>query len=132
MSNSVRPHRQHPTGSSVPGILQARILEWVGISFSILGIKLHLIMIVKFFLLSKILISTDIFHSTCLRFPWYINSLMTPPKGNNKINHLVLRKTFYITAYTSFSLFISVFLKVSYFHALNCFVGIIHIFNKHY
>ena len=86
----------------------------------------------KFFLLSKILISTDIFHSTCLRFPWYINSLMTPPKGNSKINHLALRKTFYISTYTSFSLFISVFMKVSYFHALNCFVGIIYIFNKHY
>ena len=23
-------------------------------------------------------------------------------------------------------------MKVSYFHALNCFVGIIYIFNKHY
>ena len=31
VSNSVR---RHPTGSSVPGILQARILEWVAISFS--------------------------------------------------------------------------------------------------
>ena len=35
MSDSVRPHRWHPTGSSIPGILQARILEWVAISFSI-------------------------------------------------------------------------------------------------
>ena len=34
MSDSVWPHRRHPTGSSVPGILQARILEWVAISFS--------------------------------------------------------------------------------------------------
>ena len=34
MSDSVRPHRRQPTGSSVPGILQARILEWVAISFS--------------------------------------------------------------------------------------------------
>ena len=35
MSDSVRPHRQHsPTGSPVPGILQARTLEWVAISFS--------------------------------------------------------------------------------------------------
>ena len=34
MSDSVRPHRQHPLGSSVPGILQARTLEWVAISFS--------------------------------------------------------------------------------------------------
>ena len=34
MSNSVRPHRWQPTGSSVPGILQARTLEWVSISFS--------------------------------------------------------------------------------------------------
>ena len=33
MSDSVRPHRQ-PPGSPVPGILQARTLEWVAISFS--------------------------------------------------------------------------------------------------
>ena len=30
----MRPHRWQPLGSSVPGILQARILEWVAISFS--------------------------------------------------------------------------------------------------
>ena len=34
MSDSVRPHRRQPTGSTVPGILQARTLEWVAISFS--------------------------------------------------------------------------------------------------
>ena len=28
------PIDSRPTGSSVPGILQARILEWVAISFS--------------------------------------------------------------------------------------------------
>ena len=39
MSDSVRPHRRQPTGSSVPGILQARILEWVAISFSSLAIS---------------------------------------------------------------------------------------------
>ena len=34
MSNSVRPHRRQPTRLPVPGILQARTLEWVAISFS--------------------------------------------------------------------------------------------------
>ena len=34
MSDSVRPHRRQPTGSPVPGILQARTLEWGAISFS--------------------------------------------------------------------------------------------------
>ena len=34
MSNSVRPHRQQPTGLPRPGILLARILQWVAISFS--------------------------------------------------------------------------------------------------
>ena len=34
MSNSVRPHRWQPTRLPRPGILQARTLEWVGISFS--------------------------------------------------------------------------------------------------
>ena len=34
MSNSVRPHRWQPTRLPVPGILQARTLEWVAISFS--------------------------------------------------------------------------------------------------
>ena len=34
MSDSVWPHRQQPPGSPVPGILQARTLEWVAISFS--------------------------------------------------------------------------------------------------
>ena len=31
---TVRPHRWQPTVPTVPGILQARILEWVAISFS--------------------------------------------------------------------------------------------------
>ena len=34
MANSVRPHRQQPTRLPLPGILQARTLEWVAISFS--------------------------------------------------------------------------------------------------
>ena len=34
MSDSVRPHRWQPTRLPVPGILQARTLEWVAISFS--------------------------------------------------------------------------------------------------
>ena len=34
VSNSVRPHRRQPTRLPVPGILQARTLEWVVISFS--------------------------------------------------------------------------------------------------
>ena len=34
ISNSVWPSRQQPPGSPVPGILQARTLEWVAISFS--------------------------------------------------------------------------------------------------
>ena len=37
MSDSLQPHRLYPArlpGSSVHGILQARILEWVAISFS--------------------------------------------------------------------------------------------------
>ena len=34
LSDSVRPHRRQPTRLSVPGILQARTLEWVAISFS--------------------------------------------------------------------------------------------------
>ena len=37
MSDSVRPHRRQPTRLPVPGILQARILEWVAISFSNAG-----------------------------------------------------------------------------------------------
>ena len=34
VSNSVQPHRWQPTRLPVPGILQARTLEWVAISFS--------------------------------------------------------------------------------------------------
>ena len=34
MSDSVRPHRWQPTRLPRPGILQARTLEWVAISFS--------------------------------------------------------------------------------------------------
>ena len=34
VSDSVQPHRQQPTRLPVPGILQARTLEWVAISFS--------------------------------------------------------------------------------------------------
>ena len=34
VSDSVRPHRRQPIRLPVPGILQARTLEWVAISFS--------------------------------------------------------------------------------------------------
>ena len=34
MSDSVRPQRRQPTRLPVPGILQARTLEWLAISFS--------------------------------------------------------------------------------------------------
>ena len=34
MSDSVRPRKQQPTRFPLPGILQARTLEWVAISFS--------------------------------------------------------------------------------------------------
>ena len=34
MFNSLRPHELNPPGSSVHGILQASILEWVAILFS--------------------------------------------------------------------------------------------------
>ena len=34
MSNSVQSHRWPPTRLPIPGILQARTLEWVAISFS--------------------------------------------------------------------------------------------------
>ena len=34
VSNSVRPHRRQPTRLPVPGLLQARTLEWVAISSS--------------------------------------------------------------------------------------------------
>ena len=34
MSDSVRPHGWQLTGSPIPGILQARTLEWVAISYS--------------------------------------------------------------------------------------------------
>ena len=34
MSDSVRPHRWQPTRLPIPGILQARTLEWAAISFS--------------------------------------------------------------------------------------------------
>ena len=37
MPDSVRPHRRQPTRLPVPGILQARTLEWVAISFSNAG-----------------------------------------------------------------------------------------------
>ena len=33
VSDSVQPHRRQPIGSPAPGILQARTLEWVAISF---------------------------------------------------------------------------------------------------
>ena len=33
-SDSVRPHRRQPTRLPIPGILQARTLEWVAIAFS--------------------------------------------------------------------------------------------------
>ena len=40
MTDSLRPHDCSPPGSSVHGILQTRILEWVAISFSGLNLGL--------------------------------------------------------------------------------------------
>ena len=37
MSDSVRPIDSSPPGSPAPGVLQARVLEWVAISFSSIG-----------------------------------------------------------------------------------------------
>ena len=37
----VQPHRRQPAGSSVPGIFQARVLEWVAISFSNQGVPVR-------------------------------------------------------------------------------------------
>ena len=34
VSDPMRPHNSSPPGSPVPEVLQARILEWVAISFS--------------------------------------------------------------------------------------------------
>ena len=44
VSDSVRPHRQQPTRLCRPGILQARILEWVAIAFSIGTVQYSLIL----------------------------------------------------------------------------------------
>ena len=43
VSNSVQPHRWQPTRLTVPGILQARTLEWVAISFSSARAKVKLL-----------------------------------------------------------------------------------------
>ena len=42
MSNSVRPHRRQPTRLPVPGILQARTLEWVAISCQVYINNIHI------------------------------------------------------------------------------------------
>ena len=42
MSNSLQPMDCSPPGSSIHGILQARILEWVAISFSKDIVKIYL------------------------------------------------------------------------------------------
>ena len=50
MSDSVRPHRRQPTRLPVPGILQARTLEWAAISFSNawkLKVKVKLLSLVR-------------------------------------------------------------------------------------
>ena len=39
MSDSVRPHRRQPTGSSIHGIFQARVLEWGAIAFSVYSLQ---------------------------------------------------------------------------------------------
>ena len=43
MSDSLQPVDCSPPGSSVHGVLQARILEWVAISFSIKVYKMIII-----------------------------------------------------------------------------------------
>ena len=40
MSDSVRPHRRQPTRLPVPGILQARTLEWGAIAFHIIKLEI--------------------------------------------------------------------------------------------
>ena len=40
------PIDSSPPGSAIPGILQARILEWVAISFSIMSAILHILFLI--------------------------------------------------------------------------------------
>ena len=59
MSDSVQSHTQQPTMLPVTEILQARILEWVAISFSIdlatlvISYKLYMTSVAGFFQLVK-------------------------------------------------------------------------------
>ena len=41
MSESVQRHRGSPPGSAIPGIIQARTLEWVAISFSKIKLRVN-------------------------------------------------------------------------------------------
>ena len=43
------PIDSSPTGSSVPGILQARILEWGAIAFSLVIIKLAMVIFKSYY-----------------------------------------------------------------------------------
>ena len=45
-----------PPGSSVPGILQARTLEWVAISFSVLGAYILIIVISSYWIETFIIV----------------------------------------------------------------------------
>lgn len=55
---------------------------------------------------------------------------MTPPKGNNKINHLGLSKIFYLTAYTLSSYLSQNFLKFhTFMHLIVLLVEFIYSIN---
>ena len=63
MSNSVRPHRRQP--NRLPGVLQARILEWVAISrWSFVDKVMS-----AFYMLSKLVI-VFLPRSKCLLISW--------------------------------------------------------------
>ena len=73
MSNSVQPIDGSPPGFPVPGIFQARTLEWGAIAFSFLLLS---IMYFSFFHVfswfERSFILTLIFHQ--LNIPWFIHS----------------------------------------------------------
>ena len=57
------PIDSSPPGSAIPGILQARILEWVAISFSIMSAILHILFLILTVILESIYfnpLSTDV------------------------------------------------------------------------
>ena len=93
MSDSVRPHGLQPTGSSIPGILQATVLEWVPLPSPMTNLD-RVLKSRDITLLSKGSSAQDFCFSCSHVWMWELDHKESWAPKNRCFQTVVLKKTF--------------------------------------